>query len=179
MKSLLISPTLSLHRLALFSGLTALAIVGSAWVFQLIGYVPCQVCLWQRVPYYIAGPLLIIGGAMSMRGMIPDTIVRTIIVLGAAIIAVSGLIGIYHSGVEWGYWPGPESCGVGGVFTASDADDLFNSLASTKPPACDEAAGRFLGLSFAGWNVIAAFGLAAMMLWALKRAANPQMAGQS
>ena len=30
------------------------------------------------------------------------------------------------------------------------------------PPSCDEAAGRFLGLSFAGWNVLASAALAAI-----------------
>ncbi|WP_375198209.1 disulfide bond formation protein B, partial [Sphingobium sp.] len=29
-----------------------------------------------------------------------------------------------------------------------------------RPPSCTEAAGRFLGLSFAGWNVIASLALA-------------------
>lgn len=162
--------------IAAVAGFAALAIVGSAWIFQLIGYVPCQVCLWQRIPYYVAGPLLLAVGAASMMGMLPPRTTHILLALGAAIIAISGLIGIYHSGVEWGFWPGPASCGVGGTFTASDADDLFNSLESTKPPACDEAAGRFLGLSFAGWNVVASFGLAGAMLWALKRSRS-QSAG--
>ena len=34
------------------------------------------------------------------------------------------------------------------------AKNLLDQLSFSKPPACDEAAGRFLGLSFAGWNVI-------------------------
>ncbi|MEN0087310.1 MAG: disulfide bond formation protein B [Pseudomonadota bacterium] len=164
--------TLSMNQpglLAAAAGLAALAIVGSAWIFQLIGYVPCQVCLWQRIPYYIAGPLLLAVGAFAFMGLLPARTVNVLVVIGAVIIATSGLIGIYHSGVEWGFWPGPASCGVGGTFTASEADDLFNSLESTKPPACDEAAGRFLGLSFAGWNVVAAFGLAGVMTWATKR----------
>ncbi|MEO0637942.1 MAG: disulfide bond formation protein B [Pseudomonadota bacterium] len=159
----------NISYLALASGFAALAIVGGAWVFQLIGYIPCQVCLWQRIPYYIAGPLLIGVGALATAQTLPPNALRAVMKLGALIIAVSGLIGIYHSGVEWGLWPGPESCGVGGTFTSNDANDLFSSLEATRPPACDEAAGRFLGLSFAGWNVVAAFGLAGFMIWSIKR----------
>ncbi|MEO0496407.1 MAG: disulfide bond formation protein B [Pseudomonadota bacterium] len=155
--------------IALTAGLASLIIVGSAWVFQLIGYIPCQVCLWQRVPYYIAGPMLLAVAALSLTSSLPRRAIHGAIVIGLIIIAISGLIGIYHSGVEWGFWPGPESCGVGGTFTTNDAADLLNSLESTKPPACDEAAGRFLGLSFAGWNVVAAFGLAGAGWWALRR----------
>ena len=109
--------------LALASGLAALAIVGAAWAFQLIGYIPCQVCLWQRIPYYIASPLLIVVGMISFTSVLSSEALRTLIWLGAVIISVSGLIGIYHSGVEWGFWPGPESCGVGGTFTSNDADE--------------------------------------------------------
>lgn len=165
MKTLMGNPA----AIALATGLAALAIVGGAWVFQLIGYVPCQVCLWQRIPYYVAGPLLLALAALASASAVSERLIRAGILVAIAIIAISGLIGIYHSGVEWGFWPGPESCGVGGTFTSSDADDLFNSLETTKPPACDEAAGRFLGLSFAGWNVVAAFGLAGLALWAMKK----------
>ena len=39
---------------------------------------------------------------------------------------------------------------------AVSAGDLLSTIDSTKPPACDQAAGRFLGLSFAGWNAVSA-----------------------
>ncbi|PQA71535.1 disulfide bond formation protein B, partial [Brucella oryzae] len=32
----------------------------------------------------------------------------------------------------------------------------------TRPPACDSAPGHFLGLSFAGWNVVASLLFAAI-----------------
>ena len=32
---------------------------------------------------------------------------------------------------------------------------VLDQLNTLIPPSCDEAAGRFLGLSFAGWNVLA------------------------
>jgi disulfide bond formation protein DsbB len=39
---------------------------------------------------------------------------------------------------------------------------LLDALNSTVPPSCNAAALRVLGLSFAGWNVIASLILAAI-----------------
>lgn len=68
-------------------------------------------------------------------------------------------LGVYHSGVEWGWWPGPADCG-GAAGQTTDASNLLSDLNAIKPPACNEAALRVLGLSFAGWNVIASVLLA-------------------
>ena len=51
------------------------------------------------------------------------------------------------------------NCGSG---VRSAGHNLLGDLTRVKPPSCDEAAGRFLGLSFAGWNVVAALILTAI-----------------
>jgi len=70
------------------------------------------------------------------------------------------ILGIHHAGVEWAWWEGPADCGGGGAVPT--AENLLESLATIKPQSCNEAAGRFLGLSFAGWNVVVSAILAAM-----------------
>ena len=53
----------------------------------------------------------------------------------------------------------------------TNAGDLLSDLNAKKPPSCDVAALRVLGLSFAGWNVVASVILAAIALQgAFKRA---------
>jgi len=69
-------------------------------------------------------------------------------------------LGIYHSGVEWGFWEGPAACapsvGVG------SAADMLGQLETVRAPSCTEASWRFLGLSFAGWNVLVSLLLAGL-----------------
>jgi disulfide bond formation protein DsbB len=66
----------------------------------------------------------------------------------------AALLGVQHAGVEWGWWAGPTDCGAVAEGITTNANDLLGQLATTKPPSCNDAAGRFLGLSFAGWNVV-------------------------
>jgi disulfide bond formation protein DsbB len=73
--------------------------------------------------------------------------------------------GVYHAGVEWGFWEGPASCAAANP--GAPVGDILSSLKATvRVVPCNEAAWRFLGLSLAGYNVLIAGGLAALALWA-------------
>ena len=85
---------------------------------------------------------------------------RGVLLAGALLMTWSLYLGVFHAGVEWGWWLGPSDCGV--VAPAPSGGSLLDSLDSVVPPSCDQAAGRFLGLSFAGWNAVASLVLAAI-----------------
>ena len=141
-----------------------IAIVGSALGFEhLGGYVPCALCLEQRVPYYWGMPIVALGLILALLKW-PGILVRLMLLAGLVCLLATIYLGAYHSGVEWGFFEAPESCAAGFSATSSDAGNLLESLATAKPPSCADAAGRFLGLSFAGWNVVAASVLAAIAL---------------
>ena len=71
-------------------------------------------------------------------------------------------LGVYHAGAEWGFWEGPATCATTAQGISQNAGDLLGDLDAKKPPSCTEASLRVLGLSFAGWNVIASLILAAI-----------------
>ena len=71
-------------------------------------------------------------------------------------------MGVYHAGVEWGFWEGPATCATTAQGVTQNAGDLLSDLNSKHGPSCQEASFRLLGLSFAGWNVIASLILAAI-----------------
>ena len=131
-------------------------VVGSALGFEHIGgYVPCALCLEQRVPYYWGMPLMAVGVVSALFAG-PAWLTRGLLAVVMVCLLITAYLGVYHSGVEWGFFAAPESCGAGLSATSSDASNLLESLSTAKPPSCADAAGRFLGLSFAGWNAVAA-----------------------
>ncbi|KXG84846.1 disulfide bond formation protein B [Agrobacterium bohemicum] len=145
--------------------------VGSALGFQHIGgYTPCALCLLQRDPYYYAIPVGILAIAASLFRL-PVWLTRSALVLiGLAMLIGAGL-GVYHSGVEWGFWPGPITCSTGAPSITTNAGSLLSDLNAVKPPSCNDAALRVLGLSFAGWNVLASVALAAIAFFGASRKA--------
>lgn len=145
------------QRVGLLGILVMAAAILTAWGFQVLGgYVPCALCLEQRVPYYIALPI-----ALLALLMLPKRVGRIGMLIAALVILYSTGLGVYHAGAEWGYWPGPADCGGGEAVRS--ASDLLASIEATNLVSCTDASGRYLGISFAGWNVIATL-VAAMLL---------------
>ncbi len=135
--------------------------VGTALGFEHVGgYIPCKLCLEQRTPYYIGIPLML-AAATAATLKVPGVVTRGLLLAGGLLMAYGAYLGVYHSGVEWGWWAGPTDCGVVNAPATGGTGGILDAINTVIPPSCDQAAGRFLGLSFAGWNVLASVALAA------------------
>jgi disulfide bond formation protein DsbB len=153
----------------------ALAAIGGALVSEhVFGLVPCKLCLMQRQPYYLGIPLAILVVLAPARG--PWR--RIGLGLLALLFLVSVGLGIYHSGVEWGWFLGPSDCGGGSGANPGAVGDFLNSLNNVRVISCTEAAFRFLGLSLAGWNAVASLLIAALAALGAVRAQGSSSVSQ-
>ena len=98
--------------------------------------------------------------------------IRAALIVLALLMAWSTGLGVYHSGVEWGIFAGPNDCGGTPAPAAAGVQDLMKQLQTTRIVSCTEAAWRFLGLSLAGWNALASFGLLVVALLGLRSASQ-------
>lgn len=149
--------SLSALRLALVLALGATAAITAALLFQHVGgYRPCPLCLKERIAYVAAIPAGVIAALLLATGR--TMLARTLLVLAALGLLVNAGLGVYHSGVEWKWWAGPAECSSLGDLVSGGS--LLENIANEKRVRCDEAAWRFLGLSFAGWSVVLSLALA-------------------
>lgn len=157
---------------ALFLAVAMAVVVGTALGFEHIGgFIPCKLCLEERIPYYTGVPVALLA-AIAAGMKMPAWIARLLLAVVGLLMTVGLAMAVYHSGVEWHWWAGPADCSTSATSgLASNAGDLLGALDSVTPPACDQAAGRFLGLSFAGWNVVSSLILAALAYRAALRKA--------
>jgi len=140
--------------------LLPIALLGGALGSQYLGgLVPCEMCWWQRYPHGVAIAL----AALAFTAPSASQRSRTLTLLAALTIAVSGAIGVYHAGVELGIFEGFTTC----TSTASGATtaDLLKSIMNTPLVRCDQVQFAFLGISMAGWNAILSLGGAALIAW--------------
>ncbi len=133
------------HKLAqrLALGVPALLLAGAYLSEYGFGLYPCEMCWWQRYAHF-AGVLL----------ALVSTVVRpkaAWIVLAALAILVSGLIGAFHAGVEYGWWDGFTTCSsaVGAV-----GGDPLEAIMNAPLVRCDAAQWTLAGISLAGFNAI-------------------------
>lgn len=140
------------NMLILLAAGGSFALLAGAFVFQFLGYAPCQMCLWQRWPHAAA-----IGiGILAL--LIPA---RILLWLGAVAAAVTSGIGVWHTGVEREWWDGPASCTGGGIGDLSGSDLL--SLEGDHLVMCDQVSWAFLGLSMPSWNAL--FSALLVLIW--------------
>jgi disulfide bond formation protein DsbB len=150
------------------------ATILGAWYFQYgLGLKPCPLCLEQRYAYYFAIPLALMVALGDQVGASRKVLIGALVAIALGMLWNAGL-GVYHSGVEWKWWPGPQECS-GALEGLGSAGGLLKQLESISLVRCDDAAWRFLGLSLAGYNVLISLALAAIAAagaakeWAARR----------
>jgi len=157
---------LSPFRIALAILLIAAGAIGGAFIFQALGYAPCDLCLKERIPYY-AG-IALAGLALVLAAKGPTRLLPIAFAGLVLIFAASAGFGAYHAGVEWGFWPGPKDC-TGPLDHARSVGDFLTQLQTVKVVRCDAVAIRILGLSLAGWSAAISAALAGLAGLGLRR----------
>jgi len=135
------------------------ALMLGALGFQYIGgMAPCKLCMWQRYPHVIA----IIIGILAL--WLPG---RMLPLFGGLAALTTGVIGVYHSGVENKWWQGPTSCTSSGTSGLS-TNELLDQIMNAPLVRCDEVPWEMFTLSMASWNAIASFVVAGLWLLAVR-----------
>ena len=129
------------------------------------GLEPCVLCLYQRIPYAVAGLL----GLLAL--LLPPGRYSVWAVAGCgAVFAAGAGIAFYHVGVEQHWWMSAASCGAAGGGPAPETVEELRALLGAKPPkACDEIDWTLFGLSMATYNVAASLALAFGAFWGARR----------
>lgn len=124
-------------------GVPAVLLAGAYVSEYGFGLYPCEMCWWQRYPHFVAIGLALLAGFLPGRGFW--------LALAGAAIVMSGFIGAFHAGVEYGWWQGITGCaspvGAGG-------GDPLEAIMNAPLVRCDTAPWTFLGISLAGWNAL-------------------------
>lgn len=134
------------------------ALLGGAYASEYIGGLhPCEMCYWQRWPHMVAIALAI--GALALK---QTPLSRSLVILAALAIAVSGAIGVFHAGVEYGWWPGITGCSA--ALSATNAQDMLAEIMATPLVRCDVPQWTLAGISLAGFNALLSLGGALVIL---------------
>ncbi|CTQ34137.1 disulfide bond formation protein B [Jannaschia rubra] len=147
-------------RLIALATLGSVALLGGAYLFQLRGFAPCPMCLWQRWPHAFG----IVLGVVALAGVRPRLAAA---LAGVSLLVTSG-IGFFHAGVEQKWWPGPSTCSGGGTLGGLSGADLLSTDVADTVVMCDDIVWQF-GLTMAGWNGVLSLALAVLWFHAATR----------
>jgi disulfide bond formation protein DsbB len=109
---------------------------------------------WQNWPV-VLGALILAGAALTIR----DARGLALMVIG--LVAVSGLIGLYQTGMQYHILPGPQAC--------TGQRYIVGSNAPAPEVACDVPTWFLFGLALPAYNAIFSLGAAVLGLSLLNR----------
>ena len=139
------------------------ALLGGAFIFQMFGYAPCKLCLWQRWPH---GAAIVLGALVFAFG--PRVYLAA---LGALAALTTAWVGLYHVAVEQKWVEGPTGC-TGFDISNLSADELMDAINAAPLVRCDEITWQLMGVSMAGWNAVISLGLAAIWIYGARQLAR-------
>jgi disulfide bond formation protein DsbB len=136
-------------------GVPALLLAGAYLSQYGFGLYPCEMCWWQRYPHFAAVALALVAFVARPKPLWTA-------LAGLAILA-SGLIGVHHAGVEYGWWQGVTGCTNP---IDNSGGDALAAIMNAPLIRCDAPQWTLAGISLAGFNALISV-VSAMAIWAL------------
>lgn len=134
-------------------------LLGGAYISQYgFGLYPCEMCWWQRWPHFAAVGLALLSFFAPPK--------RLWIALAAVAILISGVIGGFHAGVEYGWWEGVTNCAA---IPSAGGGSALEQIMNQPLVRCDAPAWTLFGISLAGYNFLISMASGIAILWLLMR----------
>ena len=121
-----------------------LAIFFALYVEHVLGYKPCKLCLYQRVPYIFAIFISFVGYNYFKNDKI--------LILIVVIFSISVLISGYHYGIENNNFEEFSGC-TANTLEIIDKSELLKSL-NDNVSSCKDVNFKLFGISLAGINFL-------------------------
>ena len=134
-------------NIILFISIFALA--SAYFVEYILGYKPCNLCLIERLPYFVTIIIILIG-------LIINRLEKIIFILLALIFAAATILSFYHFGMEQGFFKESLVCIPNNEINILNKEDLLKEFQKTVV-SCKNVEFTLFGLSLATINIIISF----------------------
>jgi disulfide bond formation protein DsbB len=125
--------------------LSLISIMSALYIEFILGYKPCRLCIYQRLPY-LAAVFMSFIGLFYIKN-------ENILIILIIIFTFSTLISGYHFGIENSFFEEFSSC-TNHQLNLSEKEKLLESLSKIMPVDCKDATFKILGVSLAAINAL-------------------------
>tara|TARA_B100000029_G_scaffold361593_1_gene354578 strand:- start:2755 stop:3237 length:483 start_codon:yes stop_codon:yes gene_type:complete len=130
-------------------------VLTSAFVVEYgLDHKPCELCLYQRIPYFISA-LLIINIFLIKKYE------KITFLLLSFVFAASAILAFYHFGIEQGFFKESTACTTGNFSETMSKEEVLEQLKQSKI-SCKDVNLRIFGFSLATINFIFSIALSAV-----------------
>ncbi len=131
-------------NIILFSSIFAL--IGAFFIEYILGHKPCNLCLFERIPYILAIILIVLV-------LIFKNLEKNVFLLLSIIFLLATLLSFYHFGIEQGFIKESAVCDIKQNTNNLSKEDLLKELNNARI-SCKDVDFRFFGFSLATINTL-------------------------
>ena len=126
--------------------ISLVALISAYFIEYMLGYQPCNLCLYERIPYFLAILILLINYKYNK-------LEKYIIILLALNFFIATILSLYHLGIEQGFIQESLLCDLEKGANIIDKDEILKEL-QKKSISCKDVTFKIFGLSLTNYNII-------------------------
>ncbi len=122
------------------------SIISAYFIEFILGHKPCNLCLIERIPYWLAIILIILNFIFKTKE-------QFIIMLLILVFSFSSIISFYHFGIEQGFFEESTVCGTNSISNLLSKEEILKEL-QINNVSCKDVTFRIFGFSLTTFNII-------------------------
>ena len=135
--------------------LSIFSLISAYFIEYILGHQPCNLCLFERIPYLFAIILTLLSFKLKHFQKI-------FIILLIIVFFVATLLSLYHLGIEQGFIQESLVCNLQGDSTVLSKEEILKQL-QQKTVNCKDVTFKIFGLSLTTFNVLISFLLTVLL----------------
>ena len=123
--------------------------ISAYFIEYILGHQPCNLCLYERIPYFFA----IILTLLSFKFKHFQKIINILLII---VFFVATLLSLYHLGIEQGLIQESMICSLQGDSALLSKEEILKQL-QQKNVTCKDVTFKIFGLSLTTFNILISF----------------------
>jgi disulfide bond formation protein DsbB len=139
----------NLSKKNLFTGIfliSFIALISAYFIEYVLGHQPCNLCLYERIPYFLAILIVLINYKYNK-------LEKYLILSLAIIFLIATILSLYHLGIEQGFIQESLLCDLEKGANILDKDEILKQL-QQKSISCKDVTFKIFGLSLTNYNIL-------------------------
>ena len=126
--------------------ISLIALVSAYFIEYILGHQPCNLCLYERIPYYLAILIILVNYKYNK-------LEKYFILFLTIIFFIATILSLYHLGIEQGFIQESLLCDLEKGANIIDKYEILKQL-QQKSISCKDVTFKIFGLSLTSYNII-------------------------
>lgn len=122
------------------------ALLSAFFIEYILGHQPCNLCIFERIPYVIAIVIILLNYKFSQFEKI-------FLVLLVIVFLTATILSVYHFGIEQGFIEESLVCDLKNGSEATSKEEILKQLQEQKV-SCKDVTFKIFGLSLTTYNIV-------------------------